>query len=93
MGRVGVAYARACAPAHRGGVRVSPRHRYAWLYVCPTRVSDDIGRTMYSDTVPLGGVDLLSPVWLENMDLIDLLLFVTGFAVVGPFLSLQRMRR
>jgi hypothetical protein len=48
---------------------------------------------MYSDTVPLGGVDLLSPVWLENMDLIDLLLFVTGFAVVGPFLSLQRMRR
>ena len=47
----------------------------------------------YSDTVPLGGVDLLSPVWLENMDLIDLLLFVTGFAVVGPFLSLQRMRR
>ena len=70
-----------------------PRHRYAWLYVCPTRVSDDIGRTMYSDTVPLGGVDLLSPVWLENMDLIDLLLFVTGFAVVGPFLSLQRMRR
>ena len=89
---MGVAYTRGRT------ARIAPRDpppvcRYAWLYVCPTRVSDDIGRTMYSDTVPLGGVDLLSPVWLENMDLIDLLLFVTGFAVVGPFLSLQRMRR
>lgn len=41
---------------------------------------------MYNDSVPLDGAGWLSPRELENMDTVDLLLFVVGFAVVGPFL-------